>query len=150
MSKNDPSSGLSKVLPSPKTAIPASPDQQSPLIAYVHNLSPLKRNKKNTLDYSTLTLQSTDNTVSALCYSKKKRKILEEKVKARIPVKVMRYTTSTDKSKIVINDKTLLSAPEDVEYDFQYTIDEQPLTPLFKKYLLMKNPQRPTSQFAPK
>jgi len=36
------------------------------IIAYVHNLSPTKQNRKNTVDYATLTLQkSTDATQEA-------------------------------------------------------------------------------------
>ena len=83
----------------------ASPEK--PIIAYVHNLSPIKRNKKNTIDYTTLTLQISDNPKQpALCYSKNKTKILEEKETTRSPVKITHYTTSTDKTKIIINDKT--------------------------------------------
>ena len=38
--------------------------------------------------------------------------------------------TSADKSKIIINDKTMLSTPEDLEYNFQYSDPEEPLTSL--------------------
>jgi len=38
------------------------------IIAYVHNLSPLKRDKQNTIDYTTLTLQTDATTTQpALC-----------------------------------------------------------------------------------
>jgi len=106
----------------------ASPEK--PIIAYVHNLSPIKRNKKNTIDYTTLTLQMSDNPKQlALCYSKNKRKILEEKETTRSPVKITRYTTSTDKTKIIFNDKTIVSAPQDLDYNFQFTsIDNTPAT----------------------
>lgn len=102
------------------------------IIAYVHNLSPFKRNKRNTIDYSTLVLQTDATTIqSALCYSKSKRKILEEKETTRSPIKITRYTTSTDKTKLVINDRTIITAPNDLEYNFQYSeADVKPITPL--------------------
>lgn len=108
------------------------PGGSETIIAYLHNVSPLKRNKRNTIDYSTLTLQTgTTNTQSALCYSKSKRKILEEKQTARSPIKITRYTTSNDKTKVVINDRTIITTPDDLEYNFQYSEpDVKPITPL--------------------
>jgi len=108
-------------------AIPRNPET---IIGYVHNLSPIKRNKRNTIDYTSFTLQLSENTKQpALCFSKTKRKILEEKSTTRTPVKIMRYTKSTDKSKIIINDKTVLSAPDDLDYNFQYAdVDDCPIT----------------------
>ena len=102
------------------------------LIAYVHNLSPLKRNKRNTIDYTTLTLQTDATTTQpALCYSKTKRKLLHDHETKRAPIKILRYTKSGDKTKIVINDKTLLAKPDDIDYTFQYYDDaDQPVTPL--------------------
>ena len=62
--------------PSPSktgASLPTSPEGPH-IIAYVHNLSPLKRNKRNTIDYTTLTLQTDATTTQpALCYSKTKR-----------------------------------------------------------------------------
>ena len=47
------------------------------VIAYVHQLSPSKRNKKDTLYYSTLLLQTSENGCQdALLYSKQKHKLL--------------------------------------------------------------------------
>ena len=102
------------------------------IIAYVHNLSPLKRNKRNTIDYTTLTLQTDATTTQpALCYSKTKQKLLHEHETKRAPIKISRYTKSGDKTKIVINDKTLLAKPDDMDYTFQYYDDaDQPVTPL--------------------
>ena len=61
--------------PSPSktgASLPKSPEGPH-IIAYVHNLSPLKRNKRNTIDYTTLTLQTVATTTQpALCYSKTK------------------------------------------------------------------------------
>ena len=109
------------------------PSPEAPqIIAYVHNISPLKRNKKNTIDYTTLTLQTDAFTTQpALCYSKAKRKILDEHETKRAPIKITRYTKSADKTKIVINDKTLLTKPDQMDYTFQYCDDsDQPVTPL--------------------
>lgn len=49
------------------------------LVGYVHNVSPVKRNKRNTLNYSTFTLQVGENSMhDALCNSTTKRAILAE------------------------------------------------------------------------
>ena len=120
--------------PSPSktgASLPTSPEGPH-IIAYVHNLSPLKRNKRNTIDYTTLTLQTDATTTQpALCYSKTKRKLLHEHETKRAPIKISRYTKSGDKTKIVINDKTLLAKPDDMDYTFQYYDDaDEPVTPL--------------------
>ncbi|CAH3157394.1 unnamed protein product [Porites lobata] len=120
--------------PSPSktgASLPSSPEGPH-IIAYVHNLSPLKRNKRNTIDYTTLTLQTDATTTQpALCYSKTKRKLLHEHETKRAPIKISRYTKSGDKTKIVINDKTLLAKPDDMDYTFQYYDDaDEPVTPL--------------------
>ena len=120
--------------PSPSktgASLPTSPEGPH-IIAYVHNLSPLKRNKWNTIDYTTLTLQTDATTTQpALCYSKTKRKLLHEHETKRAPIKISRYMKSGDKTKLVINDKTLLAKPDDMDYTFQYYDDaDQPVTPL--------------------
>ena len=120
--------------PSPSktgASLPTSPEGPH-IIAYVHNLSPLKRNKRNTIDYTTLTLQTDATTTQpALCYSKTKRKLLHEHETKRAPIKISRYTKSGDKTKIVINDKTLLAKSDDMDYTFQYYDDaDEPVTPL--------------------
>ena len=98
----------------------------SQLIAYVHNVSPVKRNRRNTVDYSTLSLQTADSQVleEAMCYSTAKRLILMDKEKSRTPVKFSRYTRTSDK-KLVINDVTNLSTPDEQEYNFQYDDEAQ-------------------------
>ena len=111
--------------------LPKSPEAPH-LIAYVHNVSLLKQNKENTIDYTTLTLQMDASTTQpALYYSKAKRKILDKHETKRAPIKITRYTKSADKTKIVINDKTLLTKPDEMEYTFQYCDDaDQPVTRL--------------------
>ena len=87
--------------------------------AYVHYVSPLKRNKRNTIDYCAVTSQTgTTNTQSSLCYSESKRKIFEEKEIIRSPIKITRYIPSTDKTNVVINDRIIITAPDDLEYNF--------------------------------
>ena len=95
----------------------------------MHNLSPLRRNKKNTVDYSTLQLQvdgsgGGSDFQEALCFSKTKRKLLMDKQESRTPVKISRYTRSTDKTKIIINDATHVAKAEDIEYSFQFHSNE--------------------------
>ena len=110
--------------------LPKSPEAPH-LIVYVHNVSPLKRNK-NTIDYAILTLQTDASTTQpALCYLKAKRKILDEHETKRAPIKITRYTKLADKTKIVINDKALLTKPDEMEYTFQYCEDaDRPVTQL--------------------
>ena len=72
----------------------ASPQKNNTsMIAYVHQLSPPRRNKKNTMDYSTLLLQTEDTTKEALCYSKNKRPLLNDSQTSRTPIKLQRFNT---------------------------------------------------------
>lgn len=109
----------------------------NPLIAYVHNVSPLKRNKRNTMNYTTLRLQfdsdckdSDHSPRDALCFSKTKRKLLVEKEQSRTPVKISKYTYTTDKSKLIINDFTQLENVKDLETAFQYKEEKVKLSTL--------------------
>lgn len=95
------------------------------LFGYVHNISPIKRNKRNTLDYSTFKFQLGEKFMQeALCYSPSKRAILVEKEASRIPVKITQYT----------NDITQITAPNSFECSFQFSQDlsQQTLTTLDK------------------
>ena len=89
-------------------AEPTTPPRHSgneAIIAYVHQLSPIKRNKKNTIHYSTLLLQMKDESAQeALLYSKHKRPLLMDSEKCRTPVKIQRFTFNSDGKKIIIND----------------------------------------------
>lgn len=105
------------------------------LVGYVHNISPIKRNKRNTLDYSTFKLQLGEKLMQeALCYSPSKRAILAEKEASRIPVKITRYTKTADLTKVVVNDITQITAPNSFECSFQFSQDlsQQKLTTLDK------------------
>ena len=128
-----PRSTPSPFIPSTTTnaqTVTASSASLPPIIAYVHNMSPQKRSKKNTIDYTTLSLQTDASTTQeALCYSKSKRRILEESETKRSPLKIARYSKSTDKKKIVIYERTLLSAPDDLACTFEYcTSSDEPVT----------------------
>lgn len=96
-------------------------NNSSGMIAYVHGLSPLKRNKRDTMDYCSLTLQTgAEECQEALLYSKSKRSILENSQESHTPLKLQRYTFTKDNSKVIINDMTHLSSPNPMEYSFQY------------------------------
>ena len=70
------------------------------IIAYVHQLLPVKRNKKNTIDYSTLLLQTKDEAAQeAFLYSRHKRPLLVDSEKCRTPVKIQRFTYTSDGEK---------------------------------------------------
>lgn len=95
------------------------------IIAYIH-ISPIKRNKKNTLDCATLNLQVDDTSMQeALCYSKTKRSILAEKESTRTPIKLSRYTKTSDKKKVIINDMTNITTLNELEYSFQFCDQSQ-------------------------
>ena len=94
--------------------------KDSALIAYVQRLSPLKRNRKNTLDYSTLVLQTEETNLEALLYSKSKRQLLMDSEKSHTPLKIYKYTRSADGQKVIINDMTKISTPDQTEYAFQF------------------------------
>ena len=101
------------------------------VIAYVHQLSPSKRNKKDTLYYSTLLLQTSENGCQdALLYSKQKHKLLSDSQKSHTPVKIQRFTHTSDGKKLIINDITKISVPDQTEYSFQYSVDTVATSPI--------------------
>ena len=108
------------------------------LIAYVHNLSPSKRNRKDTLDYCTLTLQTEDSTKDALLYSRSKRPLLCECENKRSPIKIQRFTYTDDGQKFVINDMTKLAQPLPTEYEFQFEPPTANLCPKFNVEQIQK------------
>ena len=106
------------------------------IIAYVHSVSPIKRNKKNTIDYCDLVLQTSNETKRAICFSKSKRPILLDREHARTPVKISNFTNTPNEErygcKLIINDMTKITVPESNEYSFQYSKSsaEPPFVPL--------------------
>ena len=110
---------------SPKSSPAKSDTSSDTIIAYVHSISPVKRNQKNTMDYSTLVLQTGEtSSQKALLYSKHKRPLLAGSEKSHTPAKIARYTYTTNGDKTIINDMTRVSFPNQSEYSFQYA--EQP------------------------
>jgi len=112
---------------SPNVAVNAKPANRydtktAPIIAYVHSVSPPKRNRRNTFDYATVSLQTSNEIKQeALLYSSHKRSLFEESEKCRTPIKLQKYTYTDDKKKIIINDMTHVSVPKPSEYAFQFT-----------------------------
>lgn len=77
------------------------------LVPYVHNVSPVKRNRKDTMNYTMLRLQTRDGIEDALCFSDAKRPLFVEKESTRTAVKLTKYTKTVDGKKIIINDMTI-------------------------------------------
>ena len=103
-----------------KSKMESRSTEQESLIGYVQNLSPLKRNRKNTLDYASMTLQTASGNREVLLYSPPKRSLLLESEKSRRPIKVSCLTCTPDKKKLIINDMTKVSFPDSSEYSFQF------------------------------
>lgn len=99
----------------------SDPTKTPTIIAYVHNLSPSKRNRRNTCDYSTVELQtSSEDKQEALLYSPHKRSLFLESERCRTPIKLQKFTYTDDEKKLIINDMTIVSVPKQSEYSFQY------------------------------
>ena len=96
----------------------SSKTREETFIAYVHELSPVKRNKQNTVDYSTLVLQSSDRNVQALLYSNSKRQLLENSQASRTPKKIQHFNYTDDGQKVIINNMTKILVPNASEYCF--------------------------------
>ena len=103
-----------------KSKMESRSTEQESLIGYVQNLSPLKRNRKNTLDYASMTLQTASGNREVLLYSPPKRSLLLESEKSRRPIKVSCLTSTPDRKKLIINDMTKVSFPDSSEYSFQF------------------------------
>ena len=119
-SKNDVEQCTAACAEPPKSKIEPRSTEQESLIGYVQNLSPLKRNRKNTLDYASMTLQTASGNREVLLYSPPKRSLLLESEKSRRPIKVSCLTCTPDRKKLIINDMTKVSFPDSTEYSFQF------------------------------
>ena len=120
---NAPPCFIKQVANSPEPKISSginSKRESDEIIAYVQSLSPVKRNRKNTLDYSTLVLQTEESNMEALLYSKSKRQLLVDSANSHTPLKIQKYTKSVDGEKLIINDMTRISTPDQTEYAFQF------------------------------
>ena len=96
---------------------------ENSVIGYVHNLSPTKRNRSNTLDYATFTLQidRDGKAQEALLYSPSKKALLEKSETSRTAVKLINHAYTEDEEKIVVNDTTFVGTLQATEYSFQYS-----------------------------
>lgn len=80
----------------------SSKTHEETFIAYVHELSPVKRNKRNTVDYSALVLQATDRSdrnVQALLYYKSKRQLLKNSQASHTPIKIQHFCLARNYSR---------------------------------------------------
>ena len=96
-----------------------SPKRKRSMIVYVHNVSPRERNRKDTLDYSSLTLKMSEHLKEAVCFSKTKRNILIERQTKKTAIEITNHTISSD-GKLFINDMTQLSDVRPGDFFFQY------------------------------
>ena len=97
------------------------------LIAYVHEVTPLKRNRSNRLDYFNLTLQCSSAKNRGICFSRAKRKHFVERRESKTAVKLQRFTLAKDGETIFVNDMTKVSSPNSSEYNFQYQDIDYPV-----------------------
>ena len=90
------------------------------LIAYVKELSPTKKNRRQTMEYSTLVLQTEKKSVQALLYANKKRPILADSARSHTPIKIQRFTKTADGEKVIINEMTKVGIAQQGDYSFQF------------------------------
>ena len=100
---------------SPPMTLPKG--KQNDIIPYVHDLSSPIQNKRKTMKYSTLTLQTKLQDLMHYCI---RWPLLEDSLWTRTPVKIRRFTCTADQAKLIINDMTDISQPSPTEYCFQY------------------------------
>ena len=115
--------------PMKSTSSPSTLTKQV-MIAYVHHLSPLQRNQKDMMYYSTVILQASDHCQEAFVYSKQRRKLQEDSQQFHTPLKIQKLTFTLDSEKLIIKDMTHLSMPFPHEYAFQYEATEQHVLPI--------------------
>lgn len=101
---------------------------KSPVIGYVHKLSPLKQGKQK--QWCDLQLQTKDKRIRVVCFSKAKRSIFHEKQDTVSPVQISNYLIGpawqSDDEEIKVNDMTVVSSPTTSQYNFQYIPDDPP------------------------
>ena len=100
---------------------------QGHLIAYVHKVTPLKRNHSNTLDYLNLSLQCSSANYCGICFSHTKQKLFVERQESKTAIKLQQFTLAKDGETIFVNDMTKVSSPNSLEYNFQYQDIDYPV-----------------------
>ena len=108
------------VTPKKRPAAEAFVPRVNEVIAYVHEVSPTRHNKTNTLEYFDIRLQTeTSPSQRAVCFSKNKRQLFVDRQKTKTPIKLTNYSMSENKSDILINNMTRVTQAEAGEYSFQ-------------------------------
>ena len=96
------------------------------LIGYVHDVSPLKRNRRNTVDYFQINLQTENcDKLKTVCYKKLKRPLFQAREETKTPVKLTNFTMSTTRDAVFVNSMTHVTQPQQGEYSFQYKSTDQ-------------------------
>ena len=104
-------------------------------------MSEFRRNRNDTVDYSMMTLQTPEGEQQALVYSPNKRKVLLSNQTSSTPVKIQKFSTTSDGKKIIVNDMFIISSPYANEYSFQYNettgphaVTVNPIVDSFQKF----------------
>lgn len=93
----------------------------SEMIAYVEKVSPPKRNRNDTMDYSNVVFQLEGGVKRrAVCFSRAKRNLLFERKKNQTPVKISAFNVAQDLETVYINDMTHISDAASNECSFQF------------------------------
>ena len=116
-------------------------------IGYVQDLSHPRRNRGNTLDYCTFLLQTATKNVEALLYSPHKRPLLLESQERHAPIKLSHFTYTKAKDKIIVNDMTNISTPQQSEYSFQHQTTTEPQAANIKVLDVLNTSKEELSQF---
>ncbi|KAI8519367.1 hypothetical protein Bbelb_026240 [Branchiostoma belcheri] len=102
--------------------------QNQDLKGYVHNLSPMKKSKRTGFPYFNFDLQEKDSVKKVVCFSKDKRKRLEDHEQTQRGCKISRYSQGNlSTSDILINKATIIN---DTDLSFPSKNIELPITPL--------------------
>ncbi|XP_028417728.1 uncharacterized protein LOC114542249 isoform X2 [Dendronephthya gigantea] len=100
-------------------------DGDTPILAYIHNLSPLKSSQRNNL-YFDLTLQTSQGSYRTVCFSPEKHSKCKSKSESSSPLKLSKYqvkrNTFTNEDEIFINKRTKLDEPreDEINFDIQF------------------------------
>lgn len=119
-SKNDVQQCTPVCAEPPKSKMESCSTEQEHLIVYIQNISLLMHNRKNTLDYPSMTLQTASGNHEVLLYSPPKRSLLLASKKSQGPIKVSCLKCTLDRKKSIVNDMTKVSFPDSLKYSFQF------------------------------
>lgn len=87
------------------------------MIAYIHNLSPLKTSQSTKNTYFDMNLQTSDRHVRAVCFSAEKHQDFKTRFESSSPVKIESYSlkrnSRTSEEEVHLSKRTKLFDPED-------------------------------------